>query len=349
MNRAVSFALPLLLTIPLLSQVTPAPQPSSASETPTTLQLDVTVTDHSNKPVAGLPQSSFTVLDNGAAQQILSFQAVKSPSKEQPVQVYFLIDTVNDNLKLVGIARQHLTEFLKKSGPALPYPTSLVFLTEETTQIQRIPSTSTADLLTALNAIPMRSRILSESTAYEGEVQRIQISLRGIQQFINAVQAKPGRKILIWLSSGWSNLVFSSTQLTNRDQQLLFREVVNLSDQFERARVTLYAVDPLGIDSTKTTYYQEYLKGVPNQKVVGWPNLSLQVLAVHTGGEAINSGNDIPAEISHCIESASAFYTVTIPRATTNSEKPDVLHTLQINLTDPSLKPHTIFGYYAQP
>jgi hypothetical protein len=132
-------------------------------------------------------------------------------------------------------------------------------------------------------------------------------------------------------------------------QQLLFRQIVDISTELERARVSLYAIDPLGIQSKQTNYYQEYLKGVPNQKVVGWPNLSLQVLAVHTGGEAINFGNDVPAEISNCIDDASAFYVVTIPRARTTTEKPDVLHSIQVKLTDPSLKPRTQFGYYAQP
>jgi VWFA-related protein len=349
MKSTIGFALPFLLTLSLTAQTTPPSQPAQAPLAASTVQLDITVTDHSNKPVAGLAQSSFTILDNGAAQQVLSFQAVNSPSKEQPVEVYFLIDTVNDNLQTVGVARQHLGEFLKKSGPTTPYPSSLVVLTEETTQIQRIPSTSTADLLTALNAIPTQSRILSMSTGFEGAAQRAQISLRGMQQFIEAVQTKPGRKILVWLSSGWEGFADPTLNLSNRDQQLLFRQVVNLSNQLDRARITIFSVDPLGSNSTLGTYYQEFLKGVPNKKVVGWPHVSLPVLAIHSGGEVVLSGKDVPAEISHCIESAAAFYTITIPRAQTTSEKPDVLHTLQIKLADPSLKPHTLFGYYAEP
>ena len=353
MSLLLRATLPLLLTLSLQAQVIPPPKPSESTlpPPPPTLQLDVTVTArNSTKPVAGLTQSNFTILDNGAAQPILSFQAIKQPSAEPPIQVFLLVDTVNIGVQQVAGVRLRISEFLKKNGPTLPYPVSFVVLTENATEIQQTPSTSTAELLTDLDAIQTRIRVLNRSTGIYGAAERIQISLRAVEQVTTAAQDKPGRKILIWLSPGWAYLSNPDIYLSTRDQQLLFREVVNLSTELERARVTLYSIDPIGVEdaaSSRTSYYQEFLKGVPNPKTVQWANLSLQVLATHTGGEAINSGNDIAAEISQCIDDASAFYVITIPRA--KAEKPDTLHTIQVKIPDTNLKPRTQFGYYAQP
>ena len=89
------YLLPTLLSIPLIAQQQPA-------ATPTTVTLDVTVTDHSGKVVPGLTQSDFTVLDNGKPQQILSFNETQAPA-DPPTQVILLIDTVNNSITNVRV------------------------------------------------------------------------------------------------------------------------------------------------------------------------------------------------------------------------------------------------------
>lgn len=353
MNFLLRTVLASLFSLPLLAQVIPPPKlapEATQPPTPTTVQLDVTVTGRDKKPVAGLTQSNFTILDNGDPAQILSFKAVKAPSDDPPIQIFLLIDTVNIDFQLVGQVRQRISEFLKKSGPTLPYPLSLVILTENGTEIQQTPSTSTADLLADLNSVETRFRTLRRSTGIYGAAERVDISIRNLQQFALAEQAKPGRKLLIWLGPGWAYLSGPEINLTNRDQAQLFNSIVTLSTQLESARVTLYSVDPLGVSdaaSTRTSYYQEFLKGVTVPRNAQWGNLSLQVLAVHTGGEAINYGNDIAAEIRDCIDDASAFYVITVPRG--RAEQPNTLHTIQVKIPDTNLKLRALFGYYAQP
>jgi len=118
----------------------------------------------------------------------------------------------------------------------------------------------------------------------------------------------------------------------------------------ELSRVTLYSVDPIGVGDAgtfRTFFYESFVKGLVSYKNAEWGNLTLQVLAVHTGGQVLNSGNDIAGEISQCIDDASAFYVITIPRA--RGEEPNTLYTIQVKIPDINLKARTIFGYYAQP
>ncbi len=354
MNFLLRTVLALLFSLPLLAQVIPppklAPPEGAPPPTPTTVRLDVTVSGHDKKPVAGLAQSNFTILDNGAPAQILSFKAVKAPSDDPPVQVFLLIDTVNIDFQLVGQVRQRISEYLKKSGPTLPHPVSFVILSENGTEIQQTPSTSTAELLADLNSIQTRFRTLTRSTGIYGAADRVNISLRNLQQLAQAEQAKPGRKLLIWLSRGWAYLSGPEIELTNRDEAMLFNSIVNLSSQLERSRITLYSIDPIGVQdsaSLRTSYYETFLKGVAIPRNTQWGNLALQVFAVHTGGLVVNYGNDIAAEITSCIDDASAFYVITIPRA--RAETPNTLHTIQVKIPDTNLKPRTLFGYYAQP
>ena len=65
--------------------------------------------------------------------------------------------------------------------------------------------------------------------------------------------------------------------------------MVGLSTQLRQARITLYSVDPLVSNQGvgRTSYYQEFLKGVSKPSQVNVGNLSLQVLAVQSGGLAL--------------------------------------------------------------
>ena len=138
--------------------------------------------------------------------------------------------------------------------------------------------------------------------------------------------------------------------LSSRNQQVIFSNLVALANAFERARITLYSIDPLGVAdeaTVRSSYYVEFLKGVPSVPKVEQGNLALQVLAVHSGGRVINTGSNIADEIASCFADTSTYYVVTVPRA--RAETPNTLHSIQLKLSDPKLQARTLFGYYAQP
>ena len=344
MNLLSRLLLPTLLSIPLIAQ---QQQPSAA---PDTVTLDVTVTDHSGKVVPGLTQSNFTVLDNGKPQQILSFRAIQAPATDPPTQIILLIDTVNNSITNVAYERDQIATFLRRSGPALPLPLSFIFFSDSGAEIQQTPSSSTEVLLANLKQMETKLHTIRRDGGIYAAAERVDLSLRTAGQIAAQEQLIPGRKLLIWISPGWPYLSGTEINLSSHDQQMIFSNLVALSTVFERARITLDSIDPLGVadaGSIRSSYYEEFIKPVPSAQKVQQGNLALQVLALHSGGKVLNTGSNIADEISSCVADASTFYVITIPRA--RADKPNTLHSIQVKLSDTKLQPRTLFGYYAQP
>src|SRR5258708_1893285 len=99
------------------------------------IQLDVLVTDGAGRPVAGLQQRDFTLLDNKKPQPILSFRAVDGSTgqlagggngtnngmgngmgADPPVEVILLIDATNNSLTRVAQERTEIERFLRQNG-----------------------------------------------------------------------------------------------------------------------------------------------------------------------------------------------------------------------------------------
>ena len=333
--------LPTLLSIPLIAQ-----QPSAA---PGTVTLDIAVTEHSGKVVPGLTQSNFTVLDNGKPQQILSFSAIEGSVTDPPTQVILLIDTVNNSITNVAYEREQIATFLRRSGPTLSLPLSLIFFTDSGSEMQA-PTTSTDFLLAGLKEMDTKLHTINRASGFYGAAERVNLSLKTADQIAAREQSIPGRKLLIWISPGWAYLTGPDVNLSSHNQQVIFSNLVALTTAFERARITLYSIDPLGVadeGSIHSSFYQEFLKGVETAPKVQQGNLALQVFAVHSGGKVINTGSNIADEIASCFADTSTYYVITVPRAM--AETPNTLHTIQVKLSDPKLQARTLFGYYAQP
>jgi VWFA-related protein len=117
-----------------------------------------------------------------------------------------------------------------------------------------------------------------------------------------------------------------------------------------QARITLYNVDPLGVEDTatiRTSYYEEFLKGVTSPSHAVPADLSLQVLAVQSGGRVVNSSNDLTAEIANCAADANAFYVLSFNASP--ADQANEYHSLVVKVERPDVKVHTRSGYYAQP
>ena len=85
------------------------------------IHLDVVVTDASGKPVAGLQQGDFSLLDDGKPQKIVSFTAfdgVKS-KPDPPVEVILVIDALNNSFVEMGFILQALEKYLRENGGQL--------------------------------------------------------------------------------------------------------------------------------------------------------------------------------------------------------------------------------------
>ena len=333
--RSVPAALAALvcLTLPAFTQpgfaqqsAGPAsvPPPSAAATSPAQVvdrrvSLDVVVTDKSGKPVSGLQQQDFTLLDDNQPQKILSFRESDLATNEtsEAVQVILLVDAVNTSFHNVSYERQQIEKFLQENGGRLPLPTSLFIMTDAY-QGQTAVTRDGNALVDALNSNQSGLRTIGRSQGFYGAQDRIQISLNTLEKFAAQLSTQPGRKLLIWMSPGWPLLSGPNVELSEKDEKWLFQNVVNFSTELREAGVTLYSVDPVGVadaGSFQTFFYESFLKGVTSANKVQNGNLGLQVLAVQSGGRVLNSGNDMTKLLATCEADAKVFYTLSFDSA----------------------------------
>jgi len=125
--------------------------------------------------------------------------------------------------------------------------------------------------------------------------------------------------------------------------------VVAFSTELQQSNVTLYSVNPLGVDESifRADYYQDFVKGVTNSKQTDLADLSLQVLSVQSGGLALNGSNDIVGGLKTCFADVQSWYEITVP--VSRAEQRNEYHQLEIKIDKPELVARTRDGYYAQP
>jgi VWFA-related protein len=323
------------------------PSPSAADHR---IWLDVVVTDKSGNPISGLQQQDFTILDSKQPDPILSFSATDDGSKApDPVQVSFLVDAVNTGTQSVGFVHDQLDKFLRQNGGQLSLPTSMFVFTDKGTQLQAATRDGNA-LADFLKSDQSGLRIIGRSQGFYGAVDRFTLSIRAIEQFTVYESKIPGRKLMIWISPGWPLLSGPRVELSQKNEEWLFSTIVGLSKAMREARIALYSVDPLGLAdavSSRTFYYQEFLKGVPSANKVQSGNVALQVLATQSGGRVLNSSNDIARLFADCLVDAKAYYTLSFEAPP--ADHPNEYHSLEVKVDKPGLIARTRTGYYAQP
>ncbi|HUO35812.1 MAG TPA: VWA domain-containing protein [Candidatus Acidoferrum sp.] len=358
MNRSLTaiLALALLPCSSAFAQEGPgslAKRPPSAAASSRAITLDVAVTDKSGAPIRGLQANDFTLLDDKHPQPITSFYVVTShpPSpSDPPVQVVLLVDNVNIGQQTVAFERNQIRQYLLQNGGELPHPVSLIVFTDYGTQVQRTPSQDGKALATEYDQYQTGLRSINRSQGFYGAAERFDLSLKTLTSIIAYEKQQPGRKLLIWISPGWPLLTGPAVELTTKQEEQIFRSIVNYSTSLRDARITLYNVDPLGLAdaaTTRITYYQEFLKGVTSPSRVDAADLSLQVLSVQSGGAVYNSTNDLATSIAKCVSDAASYYVLTFDAAPT--DRPDEYHSLQVKVEQHGAIVRTRTGYYAQP
>jgi len=347
-------------------QNTPAPQPpaqslvsASAKSIPSPggtdrqVLLDVQVTDASGAPVRGLQKQDFTLLDDKHPHNILSIEGksgAAGTTSAARVEVVIVIDAVNGSYGVVNSERSELKKFLLRNDGKLPYPTSLIFFKGADTKVQDHPSRDGKVLAALADQYATGWPTSNLGVGFYGLTERFDLSTKTLTSLAAYEATRPGRKLMIWISPGWPFLSGGNLELTPKDYRWLFDEIVAVSGALRQARITLYAIDPIGVGDaggTRVTYYQEFLKGVASQSHGQPGNLALQVLAVQSGGSVVNATNDLDTAIANCVADADSFYTLTFN--TDAAGKPNTYHALGVTVGKPGIKARTRTGYYAQP
>jgi VWFA-related protein len=351
-SRTASAQATAVQPAPASAQPAPAAPASPAAEAANTsgsgIHLNIVVTDHAGKPIPGLTASDFTLLDNNQPAKIVSFQAYddSNAASDPPVQVIVLFDTVNTDFDAVSYTRQQVENFLRQNGGHLAQPVSLVFLTNTGFQPQGAPTQDGNALAAALDSEQSRLRTITRSSGAYGAIERMEISTHMLDNIVSQEVNIPGRKLLIWAGPGWPMLDSNNINISNKGQQTLFAEIVELSTRLREAQVDVYSVSQ-GMPGADTYLYQSFLKGVKKVNQANIPNLGLKVLAVQSGGLAIPPTNDVAASLSTCMRDAGTYYSVSFEPPP--ADGPDEYHKLDVRLDKPGLTARTNTGYYDEP
>lgn len=315
------------------------------------MTLDVAVTDKPGKPIAGLQQQDFTLLDNKQPEKLVSFEAVAgAATPDPPVEVTLLMDEVNTSFSTVATERDQIEKFLRMNGGQLPRPVSIVYLSDSGLTTGIAASKDGNAIAAELNGKQSALRSITRSQGVYGAEDRVGLSIRALEQLATDDATRPGRKLVIWVSPGWPFLSGPNIEITSKHKQELFNTIIGVSNALRQARITLYSVDPLGTGDAvgfQTTQYREFLKAPKNWGQVQIGDVALQVLAYQTGGRVLNSSNDVAGEIATCVSDASAFYVLSFDSLP--GDGPNEYHTLEVKVGKPGLTARTRTGYYAQP
>jgi VWFA-related protein len=317
-----------------------------AKSTPTRIRLDVVVAAKTGPPVSDLQVTDFTLLDNKASQPIEAFKMIGG--KSAPVEVTLVIDAVNNSYQEIAYEREQIAKFLKADDGKLAYPTTLAVVSDKGTQIQEAASTDGNATNQSLEHLTIGLRSNRPSSGIYGADERLQLSIKALSQLTEHEAARPGRKIILWISPGWPLLSGFGIEVSKTQQQRIFATVVDLSRRLREASITLYAVDALGVDENpgRALFYQQFVKGASDSSETALGDLSLQVLAVQSGGLALNS-SDVLASLQKCMSDTDVYYELSFEPA--RSERPNEYHHLDVNVDKPGLTARTRDGYYAQP
>jgi VWFA-related protein len=330
------------------TQAAPSPDKTGA------VTLNVVVTDKSGAPVANLQPGDFKLLlDKKQPRQITSVKAFTGfgDSATSPDELILVLDAVNAPIMPITFEMKSLTSFFQENGGQLTLPTTLFIFTEEARdQEKTVVSKTTRDgkeLVDLLNtAIPgLRTNV--QEPGWFGAVDRETASLELLDRLTIWAGNKPGKKLMIWLSPGWSLAESGNMQNANhKDLQRIFNSVVWHLTKLREGNTTLYVIPPG--QTGRELDSENYIKGADQPEKVDYGHLLLPVLAQQSGGEVVWDSNGVVApSINKFIQDAKAYYHLTFTPSP--AAHPNEFHSIKVEVDKPGLKARTSTIFYAHP
>jgi VWFA-related protein len=341
--------------------------------------LNVRVTDAAGKPVTGLKEDDFTLLDETRPQKIVSFRAVHGAADSTREHVLLVLDSLNNSPRNFGFERKGIERFLRQNQGQLPYPMAIVLLSASGTKASQ-PSRDPGFLIEELRklsdnlhqfgcgddeddtglafvsgvgmpTLPTSRRAKAQSAqALDCLNQRFRGSVSTLDRLAREQVEIPGQALVIWAGPGWPTLTggeFLPDSPAMRHNY--FAYLADLSTSLREAQVTLNAVSSPNLTRDVGFELEEKtasLDRAPKADEATAGNFALPVLAYQTGGQVLVD-KDIAADIAACIKDAESYYAVSFDSAPT-IEGPQY-HSIQVRVNQPGLTVRTTTAYYSQP
>ena len=334
---------------PLLCAQTSAPAPGAVSAPAThpfvftvnarLVVLDVVVTDKAGKPVDGLTAKDFQIFEDDKPQHIHSLDspathtlsapsiaagitAVFDPAQpasfgHSPVDV-LIFDQLNTHFADSSFARRCLHDYLSRQPALLPQPTTLLTVYDNHFKMLQGFTRDRDALLRAVAAAPVEYpwKLEVNGKAEYGPVERLDQSLRALEEIAKSYARIPGRKNLIWVGGGFPTI--NPTTIDGDDAQEVKDALQHVTDILLDTHVTLYAIDPsstaAGMTEITDSSQAEFLMNAGDALSGGFDpfgaNDDFDRLGPVTGGRVIRGRNDIGEQIASSADLGAHYYTI---------------------------------------
>jgi VWFA-related protein len=315
--------------------------------------LDVVVTDAKGNIVHGLKREDFTVTEANEPETIQRFEEsdTRTPDSQAtinsttdldhvapgaPVNIV-LLDEFNTRFEDMAFARYSLKKFLEKQPDKLTVPTELVAVNLQHFTVVHDYTQNKQDLINALD----KHLVTYPWQAHEGQwlAERYGTAFEALRAVALATEGHPGHKTMIWIGRGFPALIMANVPVDAATQ--IDSYVQQCVNTLRDARITLYTVDPAGIQFDPMATYGP--DAAFNDPFGG--NYQFAKLATATGGSALYGRDDVDAEIGTAVRDGDSFYTLSY-RPSDDSLDPSKFRRIRITLDKPGLTATTREGYY---
>lgn len=298
------------------------------------VQLTVVARDHSGHAVAGLPEGAFDVTEDGKPVRIVTFHEITGPSGAlatpaaspsaapgaftnaiavAPANVtIILLDRLNT--KWLGLARtrEALKPFFAKVQPE---DRIAVYALDDTALwVLQDFTSDTSALLKAVNGIAdspsSRGATLQQDDTGDGYAALMNrlvatTSLVALETIAQHVATIPGRKNLVWVSSGFPLPLDAPIVLSGKDRVAAVEEAARA---LNTSQISLYGIDPRGL---VTGCHMTATKDVCTDTFASLGNQDVaNTLADETGGRVFINDNDIAGAVRAAIDDAEHHYEI---------------------------------------
>jgi VWFA-related protein len=378
---AASLALTVLLPAQSRSEAAASPLDSTQLHPSTTLKLDtrlvvldVVITDKAGKPVDGLSAGDFQVLEDGKPQLIRSVDppaantlppetlatgasAAFDPAKpitfgHSPVAI-LVFDQLNTHFADSSFARRSLHDYLAAQPALLAQPTTLLTVYDNRFKLLQSFTRDRDALLRAVAAAPAEYAWKLEvygKTEF-GPVERLDQSLRALEEIAQSYAPIAGHKNLIWVGGGFPTI--NPTTIDGDDALEVKHALQHITNLLLDTHITLYAVDPTSsaagmteiTDSSQMAFVQAAGDALTGGIDPFGASDDFDSLGPVTGGRVVRGKNDVARQISSAVDLGAHSYTISYTPSST-SEAAAQYRKIQVVCLRPGLTATSRTGYY---
>ncbi len=317
--------------------------------------LDVVVLDKKGNVVTNVPRDAFHVTDNDQPEKILNFeeagahtpppdtvingtQDLDRVAPRAPVNI-ILLDEFNTRFEDMAFARYSLKKYLDKQPGTLTMPTMLIAVSLQKFSVLQDYTEDKAAVLSALD---------HHFTAYPWQMmnggwisERYNQAFATLLRVAQATEGHQGHKNMIWIGRGFPTLNMANFPVDGRTRlENIVQETVN---KLRDARVTLYTIDPAGVQSNPYSYGQAAGDFDPFGG-----DYEFNRLARATGGRTFYGRNDVDTEIGTSLRDGASFYTLVYRPESGAALDRNKFRKINVTFDDPNLHAVTRLGYYPQ-